>query len=89
MRAAASLPLSTLRTASTTCAPLAASAAAVSKPRPVLEPVTTAMRPVWSGMSVVVHLLITVSYNRLNGADAPFGYNYTERAPRFLIPEVM
>ena len=30
-----------------------------------------------------------LSYNRLNGADAPFDYDYTERAPRFLIPEVM
>ena len=29
-----------------------------------------------------------VSYNRLNGADAPFDYDYTERAPRFDIPEV-
>ena len=30
-----------------------------------------------------------LSYNRLNGADVPFDYDYTERAPRFLIPEVM
>jgi hypothetical protein len=24
----------------------------------------------------------------LNGADAPFGYDYTERTPRLTIPEV-
>jgi hypothetical protein len=24
----------------------------------------------------------------LNGADAPFGYDYTERPPRLTIPEV-
>jgi AcrR family transcriptional regulator len=30
-----------------------------------------------------------VSYNRSTGADAPFAYDYTERTPRFRIPEVM
>ncbi|CPB67500.1 Uncharacterised protein [Mycobacterium tuberculosis] len=58
MRAAACLPLSRLRTASTTCAPWAASAAAVSNPSPVLAPVMTAVRPVWSGMSAAVHLVM-------------------------------
>src|SRR3954454_20954838 len=86
MRVAASLPLLRLRTASTTCAPLAASAAAVSYPRPVLAPVMMAVRPVWSGMSAVVHLVMGFSYNRLNGAEAPFDHDYTERAPRFSIP---
>ena len=56
--AAASLPLSRLRTASTTCAPLAARTAAVSYPMPVLEPVTMATRPDWSGTSASVHLVM-------------------------------
>src|ERR1700754_2741681 len=47
----------------------------------------TAVRPVWSGMSAVVHLPMRISYNRLNGAGAPFDYDYTERAPRLSIPE--
>lgn len=55
MRAAACSPFSTLRTASTTDAPRSASALAVSYPSPVLAPVTTATRPRWSGMFVVVH----------------------------------
>ena len=38
--------------------------------------------------AVVVQLVMTISYNRLNGACAPFGYDYTERAPRLSIPEV-
>ena len=42
----------------------------------------TAVRPVWSGMSVVVQLVMVISYNRLNGADAPFdGTLYGTRAP--------
>src|SRR6478735_2316497 len=47
----------------------------------------TAVRPVWSGMSAVVQLPMRISYNRLNGADAPFDYEYTERTPRLSIPE--
>src|SRR5215813_9827987 len=47
----------------------------------------TAVRPVWSGMSAVVHLPMGISYNRLNGANAPFDYDYTERTPRLSIPE--
>jgi len=46
------------------------------------------VRPVWSGMSAVVHLVMGISYNRLNGAGAPFDDDYTERAPRLSIPEV-
>jgi hypothetical protein len=46
------------------------------------------VRPVWSGMSAVVHLVMGISYNRLNGAGAPFDYEYTERAPRLSIPDV-
>src|SRR6476659_9971406 len=47
----------------------------------------TAVRPVWSGMSAVVQLPMRISYNRLNGAGAPFDYEYTERTPRLSIPE--
>ena len=36
----------------------AASSRAVSNPSPVLAPVTTAVRPVWSGMSLAVHVVI-------------------------------
>jgi hypothetical protein len=54
----------------------------------VLAPVMTAVRPVWSGMSVVVHFVTGISYNRLNGAGAPVDYDYTERAPRLSIPDV-
>src|SRR3954469_5037471 len=39
-------------------------------------------------MSAVVHLPMGISYNRLNGADAPFDPDYTERTPRLSIPEV-
>src|SRR3954447_2648527 len=39
-------------------------------------------------MSAVVHLPMGISYNRLNGADAPFDHDYTERTPRLSIPEV-
>ena len=55
MRRIAFSPLSRLRTARTTRAPLAARAAAVSYPSPVLAPVTIAVRPHWSGMSATVH----------------------------------
>src|SRR6476619_74828 len=58
MRSAAWLPLSRLRTASTTCAPLSASTAAVSNPRPEFAPVTIATRPDWSGTSAAVHFLL-------------------------------
>ncbi len=52
--AMAASPLSWLRTAITTSAPAPASASAVSRPRPVFDPVITATRPDWSGMSAVV-----------------------------------
>lgn len=43
--------LATLRTATTTSAPRAASSRAATSPSPLVAPVTTAVRPVWSGMS--------------------------------------
>ena len=42
-----------LRTASTTRAPLAASALAAARPMPLLAPVTITVRPVVAGMSWV------------------------------------
>ena len=80
--AAASLPLSTLRTASTTDAPRAASALAVSSPRPVLAPVTTATRPVWSGMSSVVQVSSAISPSRGIIRGVRSDWNYTGRTPR-------
>ncbi|SKU44694.1 Uncharacterised protein [Mycobacteroides abscessus subsp. abscessus] len=59
MSSAAAAPLSGSRTARTTWAPAAAKARAVSRPRPVLAPVTTATRPVWSGISAVVQCTVT------------------------------
>src|SRR5713101_1356856 len=60
MQAAARLPLSVSRTASTTDAPRAARARAVSNPRPVFAPVTTASRPRWPGTSPLVHFAFMV-----------------------------
>ena len=51
--AAAALPLSVLRTASTTRAPSAASALAAARPMPLLAPVTMTVRPLNVGMSWV------------------------------------
>ena len=48
--AAAASPLSRLRTASTTCAPLAARSRAATRPMPLLAPVTITVRPFRSGM---------------------------------------
>ena len=45
-----------LRQAISTRAPLAASASAERRPSPLLAPVITIVRPVWSGMSAAVHL---------------------------------
>ena len=50
-RCSASCPRFGSRQASTTRAPFAARARAVSKPMPLFAPVTTATRPLWSGMS--------------------------------------
>ncbi len=47
-------PFAVLRQASTTGAPRPASARAVASPSPLLAPVTTTVRPVWSGMSAAV-----------------------------------
>ena len=60
MRAAARLPFSVSRTASTTDAPRAARTRAVSNPRPVFAPVTTASRPCWPGTSSLVHFAFMV-----------------------------
>src|SRR5216683_1923624 len=60
MRAAARLPFSTSRTASTTDAPRAARTWAVSNPRPVFAPVTTASRPCWPGTSSLVHFAFMI-----------------------------
>jgi hypothetical protein len=49
--AAAASPRARLRTATTTCAPRAANALAVSSPTPPLAPVTTNLRPSWRGAS--------------------------------------
>ena len=53
----AAAAFSWLRTAITTCAPFAASCRAVSSPSPPLAPVTTAVRPCWSGMSAALQLM--------------------------------
>jgi hypothetical protein len=53
--ATADSPLSRLRQASTTAAPALASACAAASPSPLLAPVTTTVRPAWSGMSAAVH----------------------------------
>ena len=50
---------------------VAANARAVSRPRPPLAPVTTAVRPVWSGMSVVFQG--TGSCSSVGAASAPDG----------------
>ena len=60
MRAAARLPFSVSRTASTTDAPRAARTRAVSNPRPVFAPVTTASRPCWPGTSSLVHFAFMI-----------------------------
>src|SRR5439155_8328244 len=52
----ASAPFSALRTAGATRAPARAGSRAAKKPMPLLAPVTTAVRPCWSGMSAAVHL---------------------------------
>jgi hypothetical protein len=59
MAPAAALPFSMLRTASTTRAPAPARAAAVACPMPLLAPVTIAVLPFRSGMSVTLKVAIT------------------------------
>ncbi|OAR25684.1 hypothetical protein A8W25_08990 [Streptomyces sp. ERV7] len=54
IRASASLPLASLRQARITWAPLRASSRAVTSPMPLFAPVTTAVRPLWSGMSLAL-----------------------------------
>ena len=57
--AAAALPLSVSRTARTTWAPAPASARAVARPMPLLAPVTITLRPVMSGISLVVQVVMS------------------------------
>src|SRR4051794_4733188 len=56
IEAAASRPRVRSRTASTTCAPARPRARAAARPMPLLAPVTTKVRPRWSGRSCAVHL---------------------------------
>src|SRR4029077_12516234 len=65
-------PLTVSRQASATFAPLRASSRAVESPRPLLAPVTIAVRPVWSGICSLVHLLISFSFASIGCArDEP------------------
>ena len=50
----ATVAFAAFRQASSTWAPLAASASADRRPRPLFAPVTTMVMPVWSGMSSAV-----------------------------------
>ena len=69
MRVAARLPFSMSRTARTTDAPRAARTWAVSNPRPVFAPVTTASRPCWPGTLSLVHLpFIGLPFGVLRGS---------------------
>src|SRR5699024_9835160 len=52
------------RQAMTTRAPAVVSASVACRPRPELAPVMTTVRPVWSGMSAAVHLLMWAAYGR-------------------------
>jgi hypothetical protein len=54
MLAAAASPFEVVRHAMITEAPWAARSRAVHAPSPLLAPVTTKVRPVWSGMSAAV-----------------------------------
>src|SRR5437588_8516741 len=51
-------PLASSRQARTRFAPRAASSLATMRPRPLLAPVTTAMRPLWSGISAGSHFVL-------------------------------
>src|SRR5680860_1881227 len=52
----AAVPFSGLRHPSSTVAPARASASAERRPSPLLAPVTSTVRPDWSGISAAVHL---------------------------------
>ncbi len=58
MPAAAALPLSTLRTARMVRAPTRASSRAVTRPSPLLAPVTMTVRPAKEGRSAAVQSLM-------------------------------
>ena len=66
-RAAASFPLSTLRTAITTRAPAPPRARAATRPMPLLAPVTTKVRPACEGRSLGVHFDVVMGNNVAGG----------------------
>src|ERR1700761_163573 len=72
IRPAAAAALTGLRQARTTAAPCRASSRAVWKPRPVLAPVTTAVRPRRSGRSASVHRWLMDALRKINGTLIPF-----------------
>ncbi len=82
MAAAARLPLSVSRTASTTDAPRAARTRAVCNPRPVSAPVTTASRPCWPGTSPLAQVALMVPPDPL----LTMTYDLAPQAPGGRIP---
>ena len=70
MAAATALPFAVLRTASTRCAPAAASARAVACPIPLLAPVTITVLPVMPGTSAALKVVmannVVVDYYEVN-----------------------
>jgi AcrR family transcriptional regulator len=64
--AAAARPRSRSRTASTVRAPARASACAAARPMPLLAPVTIAVRPVMSGMSAAVKVVMANNVDDAN-----------------------
>jgi hypothetical protein len=68
-------PFAVLRQASTTLAPRRASSRALTSPRPLLAPVTTAVRPLWSGICSLVHVALIgylLASERLQGTRTIF-----------------
>ena len=67
MSAAAALPLSILRTATMTLAPTRANSRAVISPRPLLAPVTMAVRPENEGRAAVQSVMAVTVVRRCPG----------------------
>src|SRR5690349_5252270 len=67
MVSAAAVPFSRLRTATVTLAPTRASSRAVTRPSPLLAPVTITLRPVNEGRSALVHPLMPTTLRSLLG----------------------
>ena len=63
---AAASPFSVLRHASVTAAPARASSRAAIRPMPLLAPVTTAVRPLWSGMWLACQPLTSATVDEAN-----------------------